>query len=208
MDSKDKSPDTAPQKVEKPEEAEKARDKGAVKHTEKKAAASATSAKKKDEEIKELKDKLAQLEKDKAKAESDFAASKDSHLRTLAEYDNFRRRTAKEKDELYRSSKIDVIKALLPAIDNLERAAASDGSDPAQYQKGIEMTARQLMEAVTALGVESFGEKGDKFDPMIHEALMHEDYDSLPPDTVSFVFEKGYRIGDKLIRAARVKTAN
>ncbi|MCR5041184.1 MAG: nucleotide exchange factor GrpE [Clostridia bacterium] len=151
--------------------------------------------------------KIDALEAELEKAKADLEAAKDSHLRTLAEYDNYRKRTAREKDELYVSSKADVIGRLLPIIDNFDRAAGAQ-SDYETYKKGIELTVSGFEKALSDLGAEAFGEPGEEFDPNLHEALMHAEDETMGENLISDVFEKGYRIGDRLIRPARVKTVN
>ncbi len=131
----------------------------------------------------------------------------DRLLRTLAEYDNFRRRSQKEKEALYGDVKAETIAKFLPAIDNFERASTAD-SDFESYKKGIEMTVKQLFDILASLGVEAFGEKGEPFDPNVHNGVMHEDNGELDENTVSEVFLKGYKMGDRVIRHATVKVAN
>ena len=131
----------------------------------------------------------------------------DKLLRTAAEYDNFRRRSQKEKEAIYTDSKAEIIGKLLPVIDNFERASAAE-ADPENYRKGIEMTVRQLLDALTAMGVEAYGAAGDPFDPNIHNGVMHVDDDSMEENVVADVFIKGYRMGDRVIRHASVKVAN
>ena len=131
----------------------------------------------------------------------------DRLLRTAAEYDNFRRRSQKEKEAIYTDSKAEIIGKLLPVIDNFERASAAE-TDPENYKKGIEMTVRQLLDALTAMGVEAFGAAGEAFDPNIHNGVMHVDDESLEENVIADVFIKGYRMGDKVIRHASVKVAN
>ena len=131
----------------------------------------------------------------------------DKLLRTAAEYDNFRRRSQKEKEAIYTDSKAEIIGKLLPVIDNFERASAAE-ADPENYKKGIEMTVRQLLDALTAMGVEAYGAAGDPFDPNIHNGVMHVDDDSMEENVVADVFIKGYKMGDKVIRHASVKVAN
>ena len=131
----------------------------------------------------------------------------DKLLRTAAEYDNFRRRSQKEKEAIYTDSKAEIIGRLLPVIDNFERASAAE-ADPENYKKGIEMTVRQLLDALTAMGVEAYGAAGDPFDPNIHNGVMHVDDESLEENVIADVFIKGYRMGDKVIRHASVKVAN
>ena len=145
-------------------------------------------------------DKTAELQKKLDEAN-------DKLLRTAAEYDNFRRRSQKEKEAIYTDSKTEIIGKLLPVIDNFERAAAAE-SDPENYKKGIEMTVKQLLDALTAMGVEAFGAAGETFDPNIHNGVMHVDDDSLEENVIADVFIKGYKMGDKVIRHASVKVAN
>ncbi len=134
---------------------------------------------------------------------------KDQYLRLAAEYDNFRKRSQKEKEALYAECKADVVKTLLTAIDNLERCVASDENTPAaDYRKGVEMTYKQFAAALEKLGIEPFGEPGDAFDPNLHNAVMHEADDTQPENTVTKVLMKGYKIGDKLIRPAMVAVDN
>lgn len=131
----------------------------------------------------------------------------DKLLRTVAEYDNFRKRSQKEKEAIYSDSKSDVIGKLLPVIDNFERATAAD-ADFESYKTGIEMIVNQLFDVFEALGVESFGEVGEEFDPNIHNGIMHVDDESLGENVISQVYAKGYRIGDRIVRHATVIVAN
>ncbi len=134
-------------------------------------------------------------------------ALSDKFYRIMAEYDNFRKRSQKEKDGIYADTKAEVIGKLLPVIDNLERAALC-GDDFDGYRKGIEMTVSQLMDIVKALGVEAFGEKGDEFDANLHNAVMHAEDEEAPENSVSEVFQKGYKMGDRVLRHAAVKVVN
>jgi molecular chaperone GrpE len=148
----------------------------------------------------------AQAEQIKA-LEAKLQETKDQLMRTLAEYDNYRKRLQKEKDARYNDGKADAVLKLLPVADNLERAVAADG-DAESYKKGVEMTLKQLADSLSALGVEAFGEKGEPFDPNLHNGVMHEDNEELPENCIAEVFMKGYRIGDRVIRHATVKVAN
>ena len=139
--------------------------------------------------------------------EAKLNETKDQLMRTLAEYDNFRKRSQKEKEALYTDVKAETVGKLLPVADNLERAASADG-DLESFKKGIEMTMKQLYDILAALGVESFGEKGEPFDPNLHNGVMHEDNEDLPENSISEVFMKGYKMGEKVIRHATVKVAN
>ena len=131
----------------------------------------------------------------------------DSFLRLAAEYDNFRKRSAKEKDASYTNGKSAAIEKLLPVYDNLERAVNQPTEDAA-YKKGVEMTLQQLVKIFTDLGVEIFGNLGEEFDPNIHNAVMHIDSEDLGENVIAQVFQKGFLIGDKVVRFAMVQVAN
>ncbi|MBQ7389827.1 MAG: nucleotide exchange factor GrpE [Clostridia bacterium] len=130
----------------------------------------------------------------------------DKHLRLAAEYDNFRRRSREEKDATYSSAMADTVAELLPIIDNLERAAAFD--DGEKVREGLKMIASTVGSSLSKLGVESFGEVGDKFDPNLHNAVMHDEDGSERENEITDVFQKGYKKGNKIIRFAMVKTVN
>ena len=133
-------------------------------------------------------------------------ALKDRLLRVTAEYENYRKRTAKEKEGIYTDSCADVIKEILPVVDNLERALAADGSVE-DLKKGIEMTIKGLQSSFDKLGVEEIDASGE-FDPNLHQAVMHIEDESLETNVVAEVFMKGYKRGDKVIRHTVVKVAN
>ena len=139
--------------------------------------------------------------------EEKYNAEHDSYLRLAADYDNFRKRTLKEKEQSYGNGKADAVEKLLPVYDNLERALNQPCTDEA-YKKGVEMTMTELQNIFTALGVESFGAVGDEFDPNLHNAIMHNDDESLGENVISLVFQKGFRLGEKIIRFAMVQVAN
>ena len=132
----------------------------------------------------------------------------DKLLRTLAEYDNFRKRSQKEKEAIFSDSKADVIGKLLPVIDNFERAAAAENTDLETYKKGVEMTVKQLLDVLSSFSVEAFGKVGDEFDPNIHNGVMHIEDDTLGENVIADVFMKGYKMGDRVVRHATVKVAN
>ena len=131
----------------------------------------------------------------------------DADLRLAAEYDNFRKRTAKEKEQSYSYGKSDAVEKLLPVYDNLERAL-NQACEDAAYKTGVEMTMNELVKIFTSLGVEIFGEAGETFDPNIHNAVMHLDDDSVPENTITQVFQKGFKLGEKIVRFAMVQVAN
>ena len=139
--------------------------------------------------------------------EEKYKAEHDTYLRLAAEFDNFRKRTAKEKDQSYGNGKADAIAKLLPIYDNLERALNQPTEDAA-YKKGVELTMNELVKIFTGLGVEIFGAPGDSFDPNLHNAVMHTEDESLGENVIAQVFQKGFKLGDKIIRFAMVQAAN
>ena len=139
--------------------------------------------------------------------EEKYNAERDAHLRVAAEFDNFRKRTIKEKVASYGNGKADAVARMLPVYDNLERALNQPTEDAA-YKKGVEMTMNELVKIFTALGVEIFGNAGDEFDPNQHNAVMHIDSEELAENTISQVFQKGFKIGEKVVRFAMVQVAN
>ena len=128
-------------------------------------------------------------------------------LRLAAEYDNFRKRSQKEKDMRYTNGKADTLSKLLPVYDNLERAMNQPTEDAA-YKKGVEMTMQGLVKIFSDLGVEVYGEIGDAFDPNLHNAVMHIESEDLGENTIAQVFQKGFKTGEKGIRFAMVQVAN
>ena len=139
--------------------------------------------------------------------EEKYNAEHDAHLRLAAEYDNFRKRTIKEKEASYGNGKADAVAKMLPVYDNLERALNQETTDAA-YKKGVEMTMAELVKIFTSLGVEVFGNVGDQFDPNLHNAVMHIENEELPENSLAAVFQKGFKIGDKVVRFAMVQVAN
>ena len=139
--------------------------------------------------------------------EEKYNAEHDAHLRLAAEYDNFRKRTAKEKEQSYLHGRADAVEKLLPVYDNLLRALQQETQDAA-YKKGVELTMTELVKIFTGLGVEIFGAVGDTFDPNLHNAIMHIDDDSTPENTITQVFQQGFKMGDKVVRFAMVQVAN
>ena len=139
--------------------------------------------------------------------EEKYNAERDAHLRVAAEYDNFRKRTVKEKEQSYGNGKADAIVKLLPIYDNLERALNQPTEDTA-YKKGVELTMNELVKIFTGLGVEIFGSVGDSFDPNLHNAVMHTEDEGLGENVIAQVFQKGFKVGDKIVRFAMVQVAN
>ena len=168
-------------------------------------------AKKKEQPVEEEVVETPQVQEEAAPAvdpwEEKYNAEHDSYLRLAADYDNYRKRTAKEKDQSYGNGKADAIEKLLPVYDNLERALNQPTEDAA-YKKGVEMTMNQLVSIFTGLGVEIFGQPGDAFDPNIHNAVMHTEDADAAENTITQVFQKGFKLGDKIVRFAMVQVAN
>lgn len=149
----------------------------------------------------ETAEKIAELEKE-------LAASKEAHIRTLAEYDNYRKRSVKEKEGIYADAKAVCMSELLGVVDNFERSLAVTDSDLESFRKGTEMIYTNLMDTFKKLGVEAFGEAGEEFDPNFHNGVMHIDDPELAENVIAEVFSKGYKLGDKVLRPAMVKVAN
>lgn len=140
--------------------------------------------------------------------EKELAATKEAHIRTLAEYDNYRKRSVKEKEGIYSDAKATCLSELLPVLDNFDRALGVQQADAESYKKGMEMINTSFIEVLKKLGVESFGEKGEEFDPNFHNAVMSVEDDTLGENVIAEVFNKGYKLGDKVLRHAVVKVAN
>ena len=139
--------------------------------------------------------------------EEKYNAERDAHLRVAAEFDNFRKRTIKEKEASYGNGKADAVAKMLPVYDNLERALNQPTQDEA-FKKGVEMTRTQLVGIFSGLGVEIFGNVGEEFDPNFHNAVMHTEDENLGENVISQVFQKGFKLGEKIIRFAMVQVAN
>ncbi|WP_333860092.1 nucleotide exchange factor GrpE [Clostridium sp.] len=154
----------------------------------------------------ELKNENIKLKSENEKIHIQFEALQDRLSRTAAEYDNFRKRTAKEKEAIYSGACKDILKELLPVLDNLERAVEVEG-DIDDLKKGVEMTIRQFKTAFEKLNVEEISTEGE-FDPNIHNAVMHIEDDKYGKNSIVEVFQKGYKREDKVIRYSMVKVAN
>ena len=155
---------------------------------------------------KEEKRELAALREKTAEQEKALAAEKEKYLRMLAEYDNFRRRSQKEREGIYTDAVSDVVGQILPIADNLERAGRfTEGEKVAE---GLRLTMNALNECLSKLGVTAYGAVGDKFDPNLHNAIMHEEDETRGEGEIVEVFQPGYKRGDKIIRYAMVKVAN
>ena len=139
--------------------------------------------------------------------EEKYNTEHDSYLRLAADYDNYRKRTLKEKEASYGNGKADAVAKILPIYDNLERALNQETADAA-YKKGVELTMNELLKIFGTLGVEVFGNVGDAFDPNLHNAVMHVDDENLGENVIAQVFQKGFKMGDKVVRFAMVQVAN
>ena len=189
--------ESQPEEVrEEPKEEEKAESKSEKKEDKKEKR----FGKKKDEERSDLEAEKEALEKEKA-------ALNDKYLRICAEYDNFRRRSQKEKDNLYGDIKANTVQQFLPVYDNLERAL-KQGTEDEAYRKGVEMIMTQFNATLEKLGVKKIESLGKTFDPNLHNAVMHVDDESQGENTIVEVFQEGFTLNDKVIRFAMVKVAN
>ena len=139
------------------------------------------------------------------KAQQALAQEHDSYLRLAAEYDNYRKRSQKEKESLYTDIRSETVEKFLPVYDNLELAQETQD---AAFKKGVEMTMNQLVSVMEKLGVVSFGAAGEAFDPQLHNAVMHVEDEALGENVIAEVFQKGFKVGDKVVRFAMVKVAN
>ena len=173
-------------------------------------AAAAPKEEKKDKAKKEKAEKKKEEEKaapqEEKKPEAPQGQS-DAYLRLLAEYDNYRKRSQREKDALYADIKADTLTKFLPVYDNLVRALNQPTEDEA-YRKGIEMIMTQFNATMEKLGVEKIESLGKTFDPALHNAVMHTDDETRGENEIVEVFQEGFRLGDKVIRFAMVKVAN
>jgi len=159
-----------------------------------------------EKEVKENQDKKEETKEEKLQKELD--EKNNQLLRLAAEYDNFRKRSQREKDALYIECKAGVIKELLPVADNFDRIFANPDASYEDFKKGVEMTYKQWNNVFASLKIEAFGEVGEEFDPNLHNAVMHNEDESLGENVIAQVFEKGYKIGEKIIRPATVVVAN
>ena len=178
----------------------------AAEETEKKSA-EAPKAEQPEAAKSEKKEKKAKKPSEAEQLKEQLAKEHDQFLRLAAEYDNFRKRSQREKDGIYQDAVADTVKKFLPVYDNLERALHHETADEA-YKKGVEMTLTELVKILDALGIKPFGEAGETFDPQRHNAVMHIEDESLGENVIAEVFQTGFAHGDKVIRFAMVKVAN
>lgn len=154
------------------------------------------------------KKKSKKLEAELEKKEKELTEANDKYMRLFAEYDNFRKRSAKEKEGIYADAYIDALTQILPVLDNLERAAAFEGADAATLAKGLELTLKSFAETLSKMGVKEIEAAGKTFDPNLHNAVMHIDDENYGESEVVEVFARGYARGDKVLRHSMVKVAN
>ena len=149
--------------------------------------------------------KAAEKEKKKKKSEK---IPKEDYDRLQAEFDNFRKRSANEKNAVYNNAVSDTINAILPVADNIDRALAQENVSAEDMKKGVEMIANQFKASFEKLGIREVGQVGEPFDPALHNAVAHIESDELGENVISAVFQKGYMLGDKVVRHAMVQVAN
>lgn len=173
---------------------------------EKKKADLENAGTKKDGKEKKMRAKIDSLEKEIEKTKNEKEELNDRYLRISAEYENFRKRSQKEKEGIYSDALADSVKELLPLLDNLERASQFTDSD--KLAEGLGLILKTVPDVLAKMNVECYGEKGDTFDPNFHNAIMHEENEEFGESEIVEVFQKGYKVGDKIIRYAMVKVAN
>ena len=157
---------------------------------------------------KKLRTELEETKKKCAEAEAKAAELQDKYTRLAAEYDNFRKRSQKEKEGVYGEAIEDAVKGLLPVIDNLQYASKYGNADPEKFAEGVKLILDKLPENLAKLNVKPFGTPGDTFDPNLHNAVMHEENDAYGEGEIIDVLQCGYLYGDRVIRYAMVKVAN
>ena len=158
------------------------------------------------EEKKVRKSKTAELEAKLDAVQKELEAARDQYQRMLAEYANYKRRTEQEKLQIGAFTKAEILTGLLTSVDNMEKALASE--DGENYKAGVDLVMRQFMDALHALGLEKIEALNAPFDPNVHNAVMREDADGIDTETVTAVFQEGYKVGDRVLRPAMVKVAN
>lgn len=186
-------------------EAENVTGSGTAPETEVKEEKEAKEEKKESKKAKESKAKAAELEKENAALKDQLAEANDKYLRIAAEYENFRKRSQRERENVWSDAYFDAIQKLLPTIDNLERAAQY--TDPEKLADGVKMILGTLPDTLSSLGIETFGEAGEDFDHNIHNAVMMVNDENAGSGKIVNVLQRGYRRGDKVLRYAMVTVA-
>ncbi len=166
---------------------------------------------KKDEILEETQEPVAEeaveeTAEEKTVSAEEYASMYDKYLRAIAEFDNYKKRTQKEKEEIYSIAKADVVLGLLPVIDNFERAEKF--SEDKNVEEGMALIRKQFNEFLKKIGVEEIEAEMKPFDPNFHNAVLHEDREGVDENIVVEVLQKGYKLGEKVIRHAMVKVAN
>lgn len=151
---------------------------------------------------------IEDLKNDNERLQKELNIQKDLFLRVAAEYDNYRKRTERDRLLIYNDATANAVESMLGVADSLEMASKSLGGTQSDYQKGLELVINQLNASFKKLGVESFGNVGDSFNPDIHNAIVHEEDENAGENMIAEVFQKGYKLGDKIIRHAMVKVVN
>lgn len=194
--TEEKNPKTEAENVTEPETAPE---------TEVKEAKEVKEEKKESKKSKEAKAKTAELEKENEALKNQLAEANDKYLRIAAEYENFRKRSQRERENVWSDAYFDAIQKLLPTIDNLERAAQY--TDPEKLADGVKMILGTLPDTLSSLGIETFGEAGEDFDHNIHNAVMMVNDENAESGKIVNVLQRGYRRGDKVLRYAMVTVA-
>ncbi|MBQ4517106.1 MAG: nucleotide exchange factor GrpE [Clostridia bacterium] len=158
------------------------------------------------EETEETEETKTAIEPEENPLQAKYDELYDKHLRTLAEYDNYKRRTQKEKDSIYLTAQVDAVESLLPVLDNLERAVEAAEDSP--MKEGVQMIVKQLLETLSKMGVSEIEAVGKPFDPNLHNAVMHVEDETVGEQIIVEQFAKGYMMKDKVIRYSMVKVAN
>ena len=173
---------------------------------EQEAKAAKPAEKQEKKELSKLKGEVKKLTGELEAKNKEFDELNDKYMRMMAEYDNFRKRSQKEREQTYAAAYEEALSEFLPMADNLERSLAYAGTE--SFSKGIEMIVRQFSDTLKKLGIEEFGARGDVFDPNLHNAVMKTEDETLGENTVAEVLQKGYKKGDRILRHAMVKVAN
>ncbi len=192
--------------VKETNEADEAKESDEAKEV-KETAGEENDGKSKKKSSKGSKSQKAKYEEEIASLKEELEKQKDIFLRTAAEYDNYRKRTEREKTNVYNDATVAAVKTLLPAIDSLQMAVNSVGDASDDHAKGLKMIMAQMQEALKKLNVEEYGERGDEFNPELHNAVAQVEDAELEENQIAAVFQKGYKIGDKIVRHAMVQVA-
>lgn len=201
FNSKKKAEEPAAEEVKKTSEAATAKEEPAKADT-------AEAPKKETADVPALQKALEAAQSEAEKLKADMAQLTDVKLRLAAEYDNFRKRSQREKDAIYSDATASTVTALLPVIDNVERALAAQNASAEDMRKGVEMINTQALQVFEKLGVASFGAVGEAFDPNIHHCVGTVEAEGVESGAIALVLQKGYKLGDKVIRPAMVQVAN